>query len=316
MKFILPILTSFLIVYLITPPLINFALKNNFVDKPTKRKIHEKPVPLIGGLAMYISFVINFILFVGIDNTKHIAILIGSLLIISIGIIDDFYKTKGLEFGIMPRVIIQVASAIILYSVGIRFTGFMNPFSNTYCLFPNYLQFILTILWVFGVITVMNFSDGLDGLAGGFSCISSITLFIVAIYKNQPIPAMISVLLIGTVLGFLKYNFHPAKIFMGDSGATFLGYMLAVISLYGAFKQATVISVFIPILALGVPIFDNIFVVIKRFLQHKPFYKPDATQIHYRLLASGMNTNQVVRYLFLINVCLNLTSIIILLLKI
>lgn len=316
MKFLLPILTSFLIVYLITPPLINFALKNNFVDRPTKRKMHEKPVPLIGGLAMYISFAINFILFVGINNPKHIAILIGSLLVISIGIIDDCYKTKGLEFGIMPRVIIQVTSAIILYSVGIRFTGFMNPFNNTYCLFPNYLQFILTILWVFGVITVMNFSDGLDGLAGGFSCISSITLFIVAIYKNQPIPAMISVLLIGTVLGFLKYNFHPAKIFMGDSGATFLGYMLAVISLYGAFKQATVISVFIPILALGVPIFDNIFVVIKRFLQHKPFYKPDATQIHYRLLASGMNTNQVVRYLFLINVCLNLTSIIILLLKI
>lgn len=316
MKFIFAIAFSYAIVNFITPPLISFATKNNFVDQPTKRKKHEKAVPLIGGFAMYIGFAISFCLFIGLANPKHIAILIGSLLIISIGIIDDYYKTKGIEFRIVPRVIVQIASAVILYSVGIRFTGFMNPFSNTYFVFPHYIQFVLTILWVFGVTTVINFSDGLDGLAGGFSCISAVTLFIAALYKGQNISAMIAVLLIGVTMGFLKYNFHPAKIFMGDSGANFLGYMLAVISLYGAFKQATIISVFIPILALGVPIFDNIFVMIKRFLQHKPVYKADASQIHYRLLDSGMNTNQVVSYLFLINVCLNLTSIIILLLKI
>ena len=316
MNFIFALVNSFLIVYFITPALIKLAAKYNFVDQPTKRKKHKKAVPLIGGLAMYISFVICFILFMGLKDPKHLAILIGSLLVISIGIVDDYYKTKGLEFGIIPRVIMQVTPAIILYCVGIRFTGFMNPFNNTYFLLPGYLQFILTILWVFGVTTVINFSDGLDGLAGGFSCISAMTLFIVALYKKQFDSAMLCILLIGISSGFLKYNFHPAKIFMGDSGATFLGYMLAVTSLHGAFKQATIISVFIPVLALGVPIFDNIFVVIKRFLSHKPVYKPDSSQIHYRLLASGMNINQVVKYLYLINVCLNLTSIIILLLKI
>lgn len=298
------------------PWFIDLSTKLNFVDKPTSRKKHNKATPLCGGLVMYIGFAICFILFVGLGNIKHVAILIGSFLVISIGIVDDYYKTKGLEFGIIPRVIVQVTSAVILYSVGIRFTGFMNPFTNTYFVFPHYLQFILTILWVFGVTTVINFSDGLDGLAGGFSCISAFTLFIVALYKGQTISALISVILIGITAGFLKYNMHPAKIFMGDSGANFLGYILAVISLYGAFKQATIISVFIPILALGVPIFDNIFVMIKRFLQHKPVYKADSSQIHYRLLDSGMNTKQVVGYLFLINICLNLTSIIILLLKI
>jgi UDP-N-acetylmuramyl pentapeptide phosphotransferase/UDP-N-acetylglucosamine-1-phosphate transferase len=315
-KFIFAALISYFIVRLITPWFINLSIKYNFVDQPTDRKKHTKATPLCGGLAMYVGFAICFILFVGFANIKHIAILIGSLLVISVGIVDDYYKTKGLEFGIIPRVIVQVTSAIILYSVGIRFTGFMSPFTDTYFVFPHYLQFILTILWVFGVETVINFSDGLDGLAGGFSCISAFTLFIVAIYKGQTISALISAILIGIIIGFLKYNLHPAKTFMGDSGASFLGYMLALISLYGAFKQATLISVFIPILALGVPIFDNIFVMIKRFLQHKPVYKADASQIHYRLLNSGMNTNQVVRYLFLINVCFNLTSIIILLLKI
>lgn len=316
MEFIFIFVIAYLAMRMIIPPLIKLAEKYNFLDQPTKRKQHARAVPLIGGIAMYISFLVCFLIFVGMKDIRHIAILIGSLLVIIIGLIDDYYKTKSLEFGVIPRVVLQILPAIILYSVGIRFTGFMNPINNTYFLLPNYLQFILTILWVFGVTTVINFSDGLDGLAGGFSVISATTLFIVAIYKNQIDSAVLAIILVGVAAGFLKYNFYPAKIFMGDSGATFLGYMLSVISLYGAFKQATIVSVFIPVLALGVPIFDNIFVVIKRFLNHKPVYKPDATQIHYRLLKSGMNTPQVVKYLFLINACLSLTSIIILLLKI
>jgi len=316
MKFLFAALFACLIVCYLIPCLIKWAVINNFVDQPTERKNHDSAKPLVGGLAMYIAFALSFILFIKLDNIKHIAILVGSLLVMSIGMLDDYYKTHGKEFRIIPRVIIQVFAAMILYISGIRFTGFMNPLNETYVLFSHTWQFILTILWVFGVMTVINFSDGLDGLAGGFSCISAITLFITALYKGQTISAMISMILIGTILGFLKYNFHPAKIFMGDSGASFLGYILAVISLHGAFKQATIVSVFIPVLALGVPIFDNIFVVIKRLVQHKPIYKADATQIHHRLLNSGMTTTQVVKYLFLINACLNLTSIIILLLKI
>jgi UDP-N-acetylmuramyl pentapeptide phosphotransferase/UDP-N-acetylglucosamine-1-phosphate transferase len=316
MKFLLAFLFSFAIAYFVMPAFINFAIKNDFVDKPTKRKKHMKSVPLVGGIVMYISFIIVFLFFIDLKNIKHVAILLGSFLIITIGIIDDYYKSKSREFGAAPRAIIQILSAIILYLSGIKFTGFMNPITETYILFPHVLQFILTVLWIFGVTTVINFSDGLDGLAGGFSCISAATLFVVAMYKEQTISAMMSIILVGSILGFLRYNFHPAKVFMGDSGATFLGYMLAVISLYGAFKQATVISVFIPVLTLGIPIFDNLFVVLKRFLQHEPVYKADFNQIHYRLLNSGMNDKQVVRYLFILNMCFNLASIIILLLKI
>jgi UDP-N-acetylmuramyl pentapeptide phosphotransferase/UDP-N-acetylglucosamine-1-phosphate transferase len=316
MQFLFVVIFAFLIVYFIMPCFICLASKNKFVDKPTSRKIHSRSVPLVGGIVMYLAFVFTFIVFIGISDIKCIAILFGATAIVIIGIVDDYYKTLKKEFSILPRLLVHLFAAVILYVSGIKFTGFMNPFVGSYVLFSGVWQFLLTVLWVFGVTTVINFSDGLDGLAGGFSLISSATLLIVALYKQQFVSAMIAAIIIGVVLGFLKYNIYPAKVFMGDSGANFLGYMLAVISLYGVFKQATIISVFIPVLALGVPIFDNLFVVIKRFLQHKPVYKADTSQIHYRLLNSGMNDKQVVKYLFVLNACLNLASIILLLLKI
>jgi UDP-N-acetylmuramyl pentapeptide phosphotransferase/UDP-N-acetylglucosamine-1-phosphate transferase len=141
-------------------------------------------------------------------------------------------------------------------------------------------------------------------------------LFVVALAKGQSSSAMMAIILVGVTIAYLRYNKPPAKIFMGDAGATFLGFMLSVIALDGAFKQATMLSLFIPILALGVPIFDNIFVVVKRFLQGKPVYKADASQVHYRLLRTGLNPKQVVAFLCLISACLSLSSIILLLLNV
>ena len=164
--------------------------------------------------------------------------------------------------------------------------------------------------------TVINFSDGLDGLAGSLSTISAITLFIVALTKNQSEPALMAIILVGVALGYLRYNKPPARIYMGDAGAGFMGFMLGIIALDGAFKQATVLSLFVPILALGVPIFDNLFVVIKRFIEGKPVYKADRSQAHYRLLSAGLNPKQVVWFLCLVNLCLSLTSIIIVLLNV
>ena len=205
---------------------------------------------------------------------------------------------------------------MLVYASGIAFTGFYNPLSGEYVLLPVWLQFILTILWIFGVTTVINFSDGMDGLAGGLSAISAGTLFIVALVKGQNTSAIMAIVLVGVAVAYLRYNKPPAKVFMGDAGATFLGFILGVIALDGAFKQATVLSLFIPILALGVPIFDNLFVVTKRFLQGKPIYQADASQAHYRLLRTGMNQKQVVAFLCLISVCFSLTSIILLLLQV
>ncbi|RNB79105.1 undecaprenyl/decaprenyl-phosphate alpha-N-acetylglucosaminyl 1-phosphate transferase [Brevibacillus nitrificans] len=313
----LSFLLSFCIVLVLIPPLGKLAFRLDFVDKPRKdveRKIHREPIPLTASYAIFIGFAASFLLFSKESTVQTLAVLAGSLLLLIIGTIDDWYKTQGKDFSALPKMIVQVSAAVLVYLSGITFSGFYNPFSGEYILLPVWLQFILTILWIFGVTTVINFSDGMDGLAGGLSAILAGTLFVVALAKGQSTSAVMAISLIGVALAYLRYNKPPAKIFMGDAGATFLGFILAVIALDGAFKQATILSLFIPILALGVPIFDNLFVVTKRFLQGKPIYQADASQVHYRLLRTGLNPKQVVAFLCLISVCFSLTSIILLLL--
>lgn len=316
LRYLIALIISYAISVLILPPLIDFALKKQFVDRPTQRKIHKEPTPLIGGIAIFISFFLTYAIFIRDFNSKFISILKGSLLIVGIGIIDDWYKVNKKDFPALPKLIVQLLASVIIYNAGIVFAGFTNPLNNSYVLLPEWLQFVLTLLWIFGVTTVINFSDGMDGLAGGLTSISALTLFIVALTKHQPYSAMLTIILIGSTLGFLKFNRAPAKVFVGDSGATFMGFMLAIISLDGVFKQATLISLLVPVLALGVPILDNIFVVFKRIREGKPFYLADDSQAHYRLLASGLNQKQTVSVLLLVNTCLCLVSIIITLIDI
>ncbi|WP_249902141.1 MraY family glycosyltransferase [Paenibacillus sp. PK3_47] len=318
MLYVLSFLVSFIIVYLLIPPLGRLAFRLDFVDKPrqdVERKIHRNPIPLTASYAIFLGFFITYLLFARDFSLETLALFIGGVLLLTIGTIDDWYKTKGKDFPALPKFIVQITAAILVFLSGNAFTGFINPFSGDYVSLPVILQFLLTIIWIFGVTTVINFSDGMDGLAGGLTAISAVTLFIVALAKGQSMSAIMAISLVGVTLAYLRYNKAPAKIFMGDAGATFLGFILAVIALDGAFKQATVLSLFIPILALGVPIFDNIFVVVKRFLQGKSIYQADATQVHYRLLKAGLNQKQVVAVLYLASVCLSLSSIILLLIE-
>jgi len=315
MKYLIPFMMAFAIVYILIPVLSKLSFKIGFLDMPNERKIHKQPIPVMGGIGIFIGFVIVFLLFVRHEGEKTLAVLLGSLLIIGIGVIDDWYKTRGKDFPALPKFVVQIASAVLVYHSGIVFWGFHNPFTHTDVILPVWLQFSFTIMWIFGVTTVINFSDGIDGLAGGITTISATTLFIVALTKGQHISAMMAIILVGAVLGFLRYNRHPARIFMGDSGATFLGFVVSIIALDGAFKQATVLSIFIPVLALGVPIFDNIFVVFKRIRERKPIYKADKSQIHFRLMSRGLNQKQVVVFLYLVSLCLSLTSIIVLLIS-
>jgi UDP-GlcNAc:undecaprenyl-phosphate/decaprenyl-phosphate GlcNAc-1-phosphate transferase len=317
--FVLAFLISFAIVYILIPPLGKLAYRLDFVDKPRKdveRKIHREPIPLTASYAIFAGFTVAYLLFSDEVPIQKAALLGGGLLLVIIGTVDDWYKTRGKDFPALPKMIVQVSAAVLVYLSGVAFQGFVNPFGGEFVWLPVWLQFILTILWIFGVTTVINFSDGMDGLAGGLSAISAVTLFVVALAKGQSESAMIAVILIGVAIAYLRYNKPPAKVFMGDAGATFLGFVLAVVALDGAFKQATVLSLFIPILALGVPIFDNIFVVIKRMLQGKPIYQADASQVHYRLLRTGLKPKQVVAFLYLISVCFGLSSIILLLLQV
>lgn len=316
MNYILPFSIAFIAVYLLIPFMKKISFKLQFTDQPTLRKKHTQPIPLLGGVGIFIGFLVGFSVFVRPINQEFISIIIASTLVLSIGLVDDWFKTAGKEFPVLPRLLVHILAAVIIYSSGIVFYGFTNPFTQQYVVLPQLLQFILTIMWIIGVTTVINWSDGVDGLAGSISAIAGSTLFVVAIAKGQNDSALFSALIVGAALGFLRYNRHPAQIFMGDSGANFLGFILAVIALDGAFKEATLISISIPVLALGVPIIDNLFVVIKRFITGVPVYQADASQIHHRLMSSGLNQKQVVTFISVLSLCCSFLSIIILLLKI
>ncbi|MFW2488150.1 MraY family glycosyltransferase [Clostridium chromiireducens] len=316
MDYILAMVVSLSIALIIMPFLMKLANKLHFTDKPNKRKQHKAPTPLCGGIALYIGFFISYFIFYKDDDMKkQLAIFVAATMIVLIGLIDDWYKSKGKEFAIFPRLVIQLLSAILVFKAGIFFRGFTNPFTNSYIELNSTIQFILTITWIFGVTTVINWSDGMDGLAGGLSLISAITFFLAALILDQGKSALLSIILGGTILGFLYYNKFPAKVFMGDSGANFLGFILSITALDGAFKQATVMSLFIPILALAVPIFDNLFVIFKRFSEGKPVYQADRSQIHFRLEEKGFTTVQVINYIMLISLTFSIFSIILLLVK-
>ncbi|MGL5415669.1 MAG: MraY family glycosyltransferase [Clostridium sp.] len=311
MDYLIEFISALVVSVIAMPILIKISYKIKFTDKPTERKKHKKITPLCGGLGMYIGFFAVYF-FTGEIDHKKICIFIGSTLILLIGIVDDYYKSKGKEFKIAPRFIIQILAAIIVYNAGVAFRGFTNPFSGEYIVLNHTLQFILSVTWIFGVTTVINWSDGMDGLAGGISLVSSATFFIAAIILGQVDSANVSAVIAGVLVGFLVFNVHPAKVFMGDSGANFLGFILSIIALDGAFKQATVLSILIPILALAVPIFDNIFVIIKRYSEGKAVYEADRSQIHFRLEAKGFTPRQTVSCIVGISIMCSIISILLL----
>lgn len=316
MDYILAMVVSLLIALITMPFLMKISSKLHFTDKPNKRKQHKIPTPLCGGIALYIGFFIPYFIFVKKDDMKQqITVFVAATMIVLIGLIDDWYKTKGKEFPIFPRLVIQLLSAILIFKAGIAFERFTNPITGDFVELNKTIQFLLTITWIFGVTTVINWTDGMDGLAGGLSLISAITFFLAAIILSQNESALVSIILVGVILGFLYYNRFPAKVFMGDSGANFLGFILSITALSGAFKQATVLSLVIPILALAVPIFDNLFVIFKRFSEGKPVYQADRSQIHFRLEEKGFSTVQVVNYIMLISATFSAISIALLLFK-
>lgn len=316
MIYLAAFISALLIATLLIPQLKKLAIRIDFVDRPTERKIHKDPVPHLASIGIFFGFMIPYFIYTRNFDQKALALVMGSLIIIGIGIVDDWFKTKGKDFPALPKLGFQVAAAVIVYQSGVVFYGFTNPLTNDYVLLPTVLQFLLTVTWIFGVTTVINFMDGLDGLAGSIAAISATTLFVVALAMGQSDSAIMAIIIVGAVIGYLRFNKAPAQIYMGDAGATFIGFILAVIALDGAFKQATILSLLIPVFALGVPIFDSIIVVIRRMLKGKPIYLADREQGHYRLLSSGLSQKQVVAVLSLVNVCLGLFSIIILLLTV
>lgn len=302
MFFYLTLLLCFLGTVLLTPFIKKLAFKVGATDKPNHRKVHAKIMPRMGGLAIFISFVIGVFL-LGLNNIHTIPILTGSFIIVLTGIIDDIFdiSAKVKLFG-------QIVAALVVVFWGGLHIEFINlPFGGK--LEFGMLSIPITLLWIVGITNAINLIDGLDGLAAGVSSIAFITILGMAIIKGDLYVATLSAVILASTIGFLIYNFHPAKIFMGDTGSLFLGYIISVISLLG-FKNITFISLIIPILILGVPISDTFFAIIRRLVNKKPLSAPDKSHLHHCLLRVGFSHRQTVILIYAIAALFGLAAFI------
>jgi UDP-GlcNAc:undecaprenyl-phosphate/decaprenyl-phosphate GlcNAc-1-phosphate transferase len=275
---------------LLTPVVKKLAFKIGATDKPNYRKVHQKIMPRLGGLAVFISFILG-VLIIQPESQYHIGIIIGSFIIILTGVFDDMY-----EISAKVKLLGQLLAAFSAVFIGGVDVDFINvPFFGQ--LDFGMLSLPLTILWIVGITNAINLIDGLDGLASGVSSIALITIAGMAYIMGNTYVVVIASIMLAATLGFLKHNFHPAKIFLGDTGALFLGYMIAVLSLLG-FKGVTMISLIIPIIILGVPISDTLFAIARRILHKQPLSAPDKSHLHHCLLGLGFTHRQTVLLIY------------------
>ena len=304
-EYLIPFITATFISLIMTPFTKKIAYKLKAIDIPKdERRVHKKPIPLLGGLAIYVATIISIVIFLPLDRTTFSIIIGGSIIVIS-GIIDD---TRDLSPKM--KLLFQILAAIVLVVGGIKIEFITNPFEGG-LIYLKGLSIPLTIFWIVGITNTVNLIDGLDGLAAGVSLIASMSLFFVA-SRFEYIPIMImSLVLSGSCLGFLPYNFNPAKIFMGDTGALFLGFMLAVLSIEGGMKSVATIAIVVPIIILGLPIFDTTFAIFRRLLNGRPIMEADKGHLHHKLLQRGLSQRQTVLILYLISGVFGLSAVLI-----
>jgi len=283
---ILGLVTTFILTVLMTPFVKKFAIRVGAVDQPNQRKVHTKIMPRMGGLAIYLSFIIGYLVFVG-NFQDGWPILAGATMIVLVGMLDDLYQLQA-----KVKLLGQVIAAVITVFGGIQMHFITLPIFDRVEF--GILAIPISIVWVIGVTNAINLIDGLDGLAAGVSSIILATLAFLSFTMGDLFIGAISLLLLGSTTGFLVFNFHPAKIFMGDTGSLFLGYMISVLSIAGLFKNVTFFSLLIPIIILGVPLLDTFFAMIRRFINNKPLMSPDKDHLHHCLIRIGFTHKQTV----------------------
>lgn len=307
---ILALAVAFLLSFSATPMVISLAHKLNAIDVPKeKRRVHKKPTPLIGGLAIFYGFIVSVLCFAVLDR-ETAGILIGSVIIVIVGMIDDITDMRAIV-----KLLCQIiAAAIVVYS-GVRIQHFANPFSAwigpPYIVLNYWISVAITIFWIVGVCNAVNLLDGLDGLAVGVSSIASVCMLALTLITQNANTAIIIAAVAGAGFGFLPYNFNPAKIFMGDTGALFLGFILACVSIQGFLKLSAIISFAIPIIVLGLPIFDTLFAIVRRLLKGQSPMSPDRGHLHHRLLDMGFSQKQTVAILYTLTTVLCLTAVVV-----
>ena len=308
LKLLLAVVVGFVVAFGSTPIVKSYAQKLGAIDTPgEERRIHNHPIPRMGGMAIFLGFLVSVVLFA--DITKQVqGILIGTIIIVATGVVDDIVS---LRYWIKLLAQIVAAAVAVAHGVVIQVLSNPNVFSENANIFIGILAVPVTILWIVGVTNAVNLIDGLDGLACGVSTISSATMLVVAIMVAEPNVAVILAALMGGCIGFIPYNLNPAKIFMGDTGALLLGYLLATVSILGLFKFYAVITFLVPILALALPLFDTAFAIIRRLLKGQNPMTPDRGHLHHRLIDHGLSQKQAVAVLYSLSAMLGLTAVVI-----
>lgn len=300
-KYVVTFLIAASITYVLTPLAGKLALFIGAVDRPNSRRINERPIANIGGIAIYFGFLLAIILSLGY-NFKLLGIVISSTLMLIVGLVDDIK-----DISAKSKFIWQIIAASVLILFGIEIQFITNPLGGI--LYLGRLSIPFTIFWLVAITNTVNLIDGLDGLAAGISTIAALTLFGVAMQEAELLVMVLAIAIVGACLGFLQYNFNPAQIFMGDAGSQFLGFLLAAIAAVGALKSAAAMTLVIPILALGVPIFDTVFAIIRRHQNGKPIFEADKGHIHHRLLELGLTHKQAVIVVYLVSISLGLIAL-------
>ena len=297
---------AFAISYLMTPPVKRFAEAVGAMDVPKdERRVHNHPIPRMGGLAIFLGFVLSLLLFVDM-STQVMGLLLGTVIIAVMGALDDIMNLNA-----WIKLAGQVLAAGVAIRCGIVVDAISNftPTGGTTFLNTYWLAIPVTVIWIVACTNAVNLIDGLDGLAVGVSTISSLTMLVVSLFVAEPAVSLILAALTGACVGFMPYNLNPAKIFMGDVGSQMLGFVLATVSIMGMFKFHAIISFLVPLLSLAVPLADTVFAFFRRILHGQSPFHADKGHFHHRLLALGMSQKQAVAVLYGISAVLGLIAV-------
>ena len=301
------LLAAAVVALISTPVVRSLAFRVGAVDVPKDgRRMHNHPIPRMGGLAIFFGFLLSVLVFLPLSK-QYRGMLLGAVIIVILGIFDDIYALPA-----KPKFLVQIVAALIAVHAGCRIyiLSNINIFSSDPFWILGWLSIPISVFWIVGITNAVNLIDGLDGLACGVSTISSMTLLVIALTVSEPDVAVLTAALAGACIGFLPYNLNPAKIFMGDTGSTFLGFILATVSIQGLFKFYTIISFAVPFLMLGLPIFDTSFAILRRLAKGQSPMTPDRGHIHHRLIDMGFSQKQAVAVLYVISAILGLSAVV------
>ena len=293
---------------LATPLAIYVARKLNVVDIPNERKVHTVAIPRMGGVAIYGAFVLGA-LALGLYTRQVAALLVASSIVMLVGWVDDVR-------GISPKIKLlgQVVASLVLIKGGFFVQFITNPFTDGGLISLGVFTIPVTILWLTGISNAVNLIDGLDGLSAGVSAVAALTMTIVCFVQGQVQTAALAAVLAAAAFGFLRYNFYPARTFMGDCGSLFLGFVLGALAIMGLSKGATIVSIFIPFIIMGIPIFDTFFAIIRRIFLHKPIFEADKGHLHHSLLSLGLSHRQTVLSIYAVSAVMGLSAVLLALL--